>query len=814
MQGYPISEVASVLGAARLGAGEGLFRYLCTDSRRISFPGETLFFALVTPRRNGHTFVQDAYDQGVRMFVVSEPPPDHLGDALFLQVKNTLQALQSLAAWHRRHFSCPVIGITGSNGKTIVKEWLYDMLQPDKRLVRSPKSFNSQIGVPLSVWLLHSQAELAIFEAGISEAGEMEVLQSIIAPTIGIFTMLGDAHNEGFTDPEAKLAEKFLLFKSSEYLICHTDDERVRRAARLFRGTLLNWGRHDDAWMQVLQWQPEGESTRMTLRQGEQSFTLHLPFRDEASVENALHVVACLLHLGYSPHLIGERLLRLHHLDMRLQWKKALHQCYLLNDSYSNDFTSLQQALDYLHQQSRNPHRTVILSDLSVPGGELLYRQLGALLNSRKIERLIGVGPGMMSFGPLLAGFNLALQLYPSTEHLLQAWPGLSFHQEDILLKGARHFGFERIAVLLEAQQHQTELEINLTAIAHNLRHYKSLLKPSTKMMVMVKAFGYGAGDAEIARALQFNGVDYLAVAYVDEGVALRQAGVHLPVMVLNTDPAYFDSMEQHNLEPEVYSFEFLHTLLLWCRQKGLRDYPVHLKIDTGMHRLGFPLSDLDALGQLLAGQEHLVVKSVFTHLVASEDPAEDAFTGRQLEAFQTACGTLQQHLGYAFVRHAANTAAISRHPGAHLNMVRLGVGLYGGSEGLQPVMRLLTTVAQVKQVKAGETVGYGRSGRLERDSVIATVRIGYADGYHRQLSNGIGKMAVRGQLAPVVGKVCMDMTMLDVTDIPGVQPGDRVEVFGTQVTVQELARWSHTIPYEIMTGISQRVKRVYIEET
>jgi Alr-MurF fusion protein len=408
----------------------------------------------------------------------------------------------------------------------------------------------------------------------------------------------------------------------------------------------------------------------------------------------------------------------------------------------------------------------------------------------------------------------MELLLYATTDELLKHFPSIVFHLEDILLKGGRSFELEQIAALLEAQQHQTLLEINLTAMATNLRHYRSLISPGTKMMVMVKAFGYGSGDAEIGRALQFNGVDYLAVAFVDEGVALRQGGVHLPIMVLNTDPASFDHMEQYNLEPEVYSFEFLQTLLQWCRHKGISNYPVHLKIDTGMHRLGFETNSMGELGQQLAKQNALVVKSVFTHLVASEDPGEDAYTAQQLQWFDKACATLRLALGYSFLQHAANTAAISRHPQAHFDIVRLGVGLYGGSAGLLPVMQLATTVAQVKKVATGETVGYGRQARLHRDSIIATVRIGYADGYSRRLGNGVGAMYIKGRRAPVVGRICMDMTMLDVTDIPGVQAGDRVEVFGTHIGIQEVAHWCGTIPYEVMTGISQRVKRVYIEET
>lgn len=816
MKSYTMAVVAPIMEGSLQGNSHASFRYLATDSRKISFPNDTLFFALTTARRNGHAFVADAYSQGVRMFVVSEPMEQVYDNASFITVDNTLHALQLLAAWHRKQFELPVIGITGSNGKTIVKEWLYEMLQDEENIVRSPKSFNSQIGVPLSVWQLNENASLGIFEAGISQQGEMQHLADIIQPTIGIFTMLGDAHNEGFASPLQKLQEKFLLFENCSHLICHTDDKAVLEQAQIFGGILLDWGKHENAWAQIVSQETSSSFTIIQLLVNEQHIELNIPFGDEASIQNALHAAVYLLHRQFDAQHINDKLKRLRHLDMRLQWKKAIHGCYLLNDSYSNDFTSLLQAFDYLSQQSRNSKQTIILSDLSAPAASetTLYSQLGQLLQSRKISRFIGVGAAMLRNRHVLQQPNLELLLYATTDELLKHFPSIVFNQEDILLKGGRSFELEQIAALLEAQQHQTLLEINLTAMATNLRHYRSLIGPATKMMVMVKAFGYGSGDAEIGRALQFSGVDYLAVAFVDEGVALRQGGVHLPIMVLNTDPAAFDLMEQYNLEPEVYSFEFLQTLLQWCRHKGISNYPVHLKIDTGMHRLGFETKSIEVLGQQLAPQNALVVKSVFTHLVASEDPEEDAFTAQQLEMFDTAGTQLRHALGYSFLQHAANTAAISRHPQAHFDMVRLGVGLYGGSDGLLPVMQLATTVAQVKKVAKGETVGYGRQAQLDRDSIIATVRIGYADGYSRRLGNGVGAMYLKGRLVPVVGRICMDMTMLDVTDIPGVQAGDRVEVFGNHISIQEVAKWCGTIPYEIMTGISQRVKRVYIEET
>lgn len=810
---YTSLQLAHMLHIQQLGTNVVSVRYLSTDSRRMAFPAETLFVAIDTAQRSGHTFIADAYQQGVRVFLCKYLPDHVMVDAVYLQVPDTLTALQQLAAAHRCQFQCPVIGITGSNGKTIVKEWLYEVLQHDLQITRSPKSYNSQIGVPLSVWLMQPNTQLAIIEAGISHRGEMQALQAIIQPSIGIFTMLGDAHAEGFASPAEKLQEKWILFQHCKAVICNTDDAAVAAMAKTFNGQLLNWGYHDGAWLQVLQIRKEQDAATVDLLFNAEQHNVRIPFADDASIMNVMHVLAYMLYAGYSWNIIHQRIEQLRPLDMRMQWKKGIRHCNLLNDSYSNDFTSLVQAIELLFQPSRNTLRSIVLSDLSVEAeARGTYLQLLQLLQSKSIHRLVTVGPTWQSILQEFSNYPFTIHTFMHTSELLAALPQLHFEREDILIKGGRQFALEQVVQLLEAQQHQTVLEIHLPAVQHNLQLYKKHLHSGVKMMAMVKAFGYGSGDAEIARALQFSGVDYLAVAYPDEGVALRQAGIHLPIMVLNTDPPSFDVMEQYNLEPEVYSFELLQALLQWCKQRGVQSWPIHLKIDTGMHRLGFSIEDVPALLQHLQQQQVLLVKSVFTHLVASEDAAADAFTQAQIAAFKDVCAILKDGLGYGFVRHCANTAAIQRHPTAHFDMVRLGVGLYGGLAGLQPVMKLYTTVAQVKHVPAGETVGYGRKAVLQRPSVIATVRIGYADGYPRQLGNGVGQMWLHGHTAPVVGNVCMDMTMLDVTDLPPVQSGDLVEVFGNHISILQVAQWCHTITYEIMTGISQRVKRVYIE--
>ena len=817
---YSISQIAAILQAPITGNNAATVRYLSTDSRRIHFPAETLFFAIITPQRNGHNYLPDAYAQGIRQFVVSEAvDASHFPGAGFIPVSNTLEALQMLARQHREQFHFPVVGITGSNGKTVVKEWLAQMLQADYNIVRSPRSYNSQIGVPLSLWQMEPGNEVAIFEAGISQQGEMQALAQMIQPTIGIFTALGTAHNTGFGSQQQKLEEKLKLFTGAQAVIYNANDIQVRAAIERLPLRHFSWGYAADCVIEILEMVRWPHHSSFVCRYEGQVIAFDIPFTDNASLENAMHCFATCLLLGQPADKIKAQLQQLQPLEMRLEWKKAINNCYLINDSYSNDLTSLLISLDYLQQQSQTHLQTIILSDIFQTGigsGEL-YEQVANLLAEQRIERLIGVGPAISKNRTAFTDRLPEAIFFPATEALLQQLDTLTFRNEAILLKGARAFGFEKIARQLEEQSHQTVLEINLTAMAHNLKQYRNLLQPATKMMIMVKSFGYGSGGAEVARLLQYSKVDYLAVAYADEAIPLRQAGVHIPVMVMNPDPAAFELMEAANLEPEIYSFEILDSFLRYCRSQGISGYPIHIKLDTGMHRLGFEVAEAAALGKLLQEQTTLKVKSVFTHLVGSDDPLLDEETRQQATEFSEACSVLQQHLSYTFMQHAANTAAIARHPSLQMDMVRLGIGLYGVDSArqltLEPVSTLQTSVAQVRKVKAGETVGYSRKGLVTKDSLIATVRIGYADGFRRELSNGKGYMWVNGKPAPVIGNVCMDMTMLDVTNIPNVVVGSRVEVLGKNIPVQEVANNCGTIPYEIMTGISQRVKRVYFEE-
>jgi Alr-MurF fusion protein len=816
---YNTGIIASIVNGQLAGEDGNLVTYLSVDSRKISFPAETLFFALVTSRRNGHQFIGDVYEQGVRSFVVSESYlTEHFPGASFILVPDTLTALQHLASYHRSRFSIPVIGITGSNGKTIVKEWLNQLLQHKNKVVRSPKSYNSQVGVPLSVWQITDSHTVAIFEAGISKPGEMVALQSIIQPTIGLLTNIGAAHDEGFLNHRQKLEEKLQLFSGVKSLVCCFDDPLIKEVVTQLQLPVFSWGKDAGCTMQVTSITTTTTATTITIQYQEETLECSIGFTDAASIENALHCVALMLHAGIAFADIAERLLQLHAVEMRLEWKKAINNCYLLNDSYSNDLSSFIIALNYLEQQHQGSSRSVILSDFFESGltDEALYTSVATILNQHHVKRLFAVGEHISKYQVLFEATGLLVSCYNSTEEFIDAFDAAQFVNDNILLKGARRFGFERIVQLLEQQVHQTVLEINLTALSHNLHQYRQLLQPGVKLMVMVKAFGYGSGDAEVAKVLQYNKVDYIGVAYADEGVALRKAGIHLPVMVMNPEPGTFETIEQYNLEPEIYSFSILEAFEQYCANQGINQYPVHIKLDTGMHRLGFEMHEVEKLADRLHHQNTLVVKTAYTHLAASEDPKHDEFTQQQSDQFANACLLLESKLGYSVIKHAANTSAIRRHPNKHFDMVRLGIGMYGidaNMEGLQVVNTLKTTVAQVKNVAAGETVGYGRKGAVIKDSVIATVRIGYADGYRRHLSNGLGYMHIKNQNAPVIGNVCMDMTMIDISDIPGIKAGDDIEVFGSHIPIQQIAIQCNTISYEILTGISQRVKRVYLQE-
>ena len=794
-----------------------LISQLVTDTRKILDPAGSVFFALQGPKRDGHQFIDEAFQQGVRCFVVTVMQEGVKEDAVMIRVSDCLQALQELAAFHRSRFHYPVIGITGSNGKTVVKEWLNHLLEKDMRIVRSPRSYNSQVGVPLSVWQMTEEADIGIFEAGISTRGEMQQLQRIIRPDIGVFTNIGDAHNEGFRSTEEKISEKLGLFPQARKLVFCADDETLSVPLRAFAAThgleTLSWGSGEDADLRLLRADTAEGRTQLHYRYLGKDHSFTIPFTDGIALRNAMTCAAVLTLLSRTDSM-AERMADLPPVSMRLEMRSGINHCTIINDSYSADVHSLRMALDFLRQQKQHPRRTLILSDLLQSGKDEdgLYGEIAGLLRRYGINRLIGIGPRISSCSALFSGMDASF--HASTGDFLSGFSQSSFHDEAILLKGARSFAFERIDQLFENQWHQTMLRIDLSAIADNLTAYRAMLHRGTRIMVMVKAFSYGSGSYEIANLLQFHKVDHLAVAYADEGVELRRAGIHLPIMVMNPEEATFASLVDHDLQPEIFSFGMLDLFSRYLQKEGVGEFPVHLKIDTGMHRLGFLPEEI---GELLGiWPASMRVVSVFSHLVGSEDPAEDAFTRQQADAFREVCDRLEKGLGHGFIRHMANTAAISRHADLQMDMVRLGIGLYGvnttRSQGisLREAAVLTTTVAQVKKVRAGETVGYNRRGKMERDSLVATIRIGYADGYPRALSNGAGKVMIRNRLFPVIGNVCMDMTMVDVTDMPDVREGEEVVIFGKGLDLKDVAEWAGTIPYEIMTGISQRVKRVY----
>jgi alanine racemase len=802
-------------------------RYLLLDSRKVTFPEYTIFFALHSDSKKNEGLVYDLFQKGVFNFVINKEVSVDKIDANFIVVENTLEALQALAAHHRRLFNnLPVIGITGSNGKTIVKEWLNQLLENDYNIVRSLKSYNSQIGVPLSVLQMNSSHTLAIFEAGISQTGEMENLQKMIYPTLGIFTNIGTAHDEGFKNTKEKINEKLKLFTNVSVLIFCSDFFQLASEISSYTGhakkkpELLTWGKSSNAALQIIEVEKTQEHSKIKALYRQNEVSITIPFTDEASIENAITCWSVLLHLNISVETIAKRMLHLFHIEMRLELKEAINNCSVINDSYSADISSLGIALDFLARQQQHAKHTVILSDILQSGktDTELYAEVASILMEKKIEKLIAIGTTIteqrQQFSFLKESF-----FFKSTDEFTNNFRSLHFYNETILLKGARIFHFEQINQLLEKKIHQTILSINLNAITHNLKQYQHLLEPSTKIMVMVKAFSYGSGSFEVANLLQFHKVDYLGVAYADEGIELRKAGLKIPIMVMNPDENTFNALLDYELEPEIFSFQILEAFEKYLISSGIDYYPVHIKLDTGMHRLGFETKDVSLLAHYLHTTKRVKVRSVFSHLVASDDPNEDAFTLQQFNNFLESCNIFKNKLEYEFLRHIANTSAISRHKYLQLDMVRLGIGLYGIDSNLamdsklKNVTTLTTTIAQIKNVKKGETVGYGHTLKVQRDTIAATVRIGYADGYPRILSNGIGKMLVKNIFVPVIGNVCMDMTMLDISGIENIKEGDEVIVFGEELPVQQLAEWANTIPYEIITGISQRVKRVYFHE-
>lgn len=820
MLSYIFSEIALVVSGKLEGKSEGTIHSVFTDSRSPVKSDQSLFIALKGERHNGHRFISELFELGVRHFLVSEPPEASLVSrgGNFILVEDTMQALQTLAGYHRTHHQAKVVGITGSNGKTIVKEWLAYLIDNDRQIVRSPKSYNSQVGVPLSVLLLESDSELGIFEAGISRPGEMERIEKVLQPDIGLFTNLGEAHQENFSSHEQKLREKLVLFRNVRTLVYCSDNEFndhiIRETFAHTDTRLVCWSRKPGAELEIIATGKKSAHTTISgIFQGEQ-VEITIPFSDEASVENAVHCWLLMLQMNLYTQEVHGRFRTLPVVAMRLELKKGINSCTLINDSYNSDFVSLIVALDFLLQQNQNPNKTLILSDILQSGKpeEQLYREVANLVRSKGISRFIGIGPSLSRYASLFP----SSECYGSTEEFMQRFSGSRFINEAILFKGARKFMFERVVDALELKTHATRLEINLNAMVDNLNYYRSLLKPGTRMMAMVKALSYGSGTFEIANMLQFHKIDYLTVAYADEGVELRRAGIRLPIMVMNPEARSFETIADFDLEPEIYSRGILEQFIHFLALRGARDFPVHIKLDTGMHRLGFEEEEMESLHTMLNASGRLRVRSVFSHLVASEDPAEDAFTNLQIERFERMTGILRQSLPYPFLRHILNSAGIERFPDAQFDMVRLGIGLYGISTSsharLRQIGTLKSLISQIHRVKQGDTVGYNRTFKAEKETLVATVPIGYADGLDRRLGKGASGFLVHGQQAPTVGNICMDMCMIDITGIDA-KEGDEVIIFGDGLPVNDLARKLNTIPYEILTSVSGRVNRVYYQE-
>ncbi len=819
---YTIKEIAGAIGVRTKNLKDGTVSTLLTDSRRLSAPEESLFFALKTKTNDGHKYIGELYKLRVRNFVVSEMHPEFekMTDANFLVVKDTLHALQKLAAYHRKKFDIPVIGITGSNGKTVVKEFLYQLLHKDFNIVRSPRSYNSQLGVPLSVWQMSEKHTLGLFEAGISQPDEMEKLRPIIQPTIGIITNIGEAHQENFVSTTRKCLEKLTLFNESEAIIYNGDDAIISDCieAACLSHKAIAWSRKDTEaplYIETIHKKATETTIRCTLLGMSREYTI--PFTDEASIENVIHCLAVMLYLKPTSVADAEKFARLEPVDMRLDVKQGVAGCLLINDAYNSDINSLDIALDF--QQSRHADkkmkRTLILSDILQSGTlpKRLYQKVADLVQRKKVDRLIGIGHDVKDYGSL---FNVEKEFYETTDEFLRSPAIRSFNNELILLKGSRSFHFERISEMLEKKVHETILEVNLDALVHNFNLYRSKLRPETKMVCMVKAFGYGAGSFELAKTLQEHRCDYLAVAVADEGADLRKEGISIPIMVMNPEFGSFNSLFENLLEPEVYSFRLLDALIRETERRGITSFPIHIKVDTGMHRLGFRPGDIEEVCRRLKDQCGVVVRSVFSHLAGSDSTEFDDFTKMQLETFASAAAKLEEGLEHPVIKHILNTAGIERFADYQMDMVRLGIGLYGisasGMEGPRNVSTLRTTILEIQQVPKGDSVGYSRRTFVDRDSRIAIIPIGYADGLDRRLSNRVGEVSIGGKRCPIIGNICMDACMVDVTDTDA-KEGDAVIVFGEALPVCEMAEKLGTIPYEILTSVSPRVKRVYFRE-
>jgi alanine racemase len=801
------------------------FKEIVFDTRRIYYPKESFFIAIKSNQNDGHKYIKELILKGTSNFLLEYFPPDvDFSNVNYILVNNSINALQIIAKNHREKFQFPIIGITGSNGKTIVKEWLYSALQTRFKICRSPKSFNSQLGVPLSVLQINEQHNLAIIEAGISKENEMKLLASVIQPNWGIFTNIGSAHAENFNSINGRIKEKLKLFSNASTLFYCTDykliDEEIKKDINFNSIEKFTWGKSEFNNLQIISYEVFSKNTLVKIKWEGRQDELFLPFTDAASIENALHVCLVMFYLKFSINEIQESLNQLQAIEMRLEMKAAKNGSVIINDAYSADIESLKIALDTIGQQVKYKNKVLILSDFYQTGKspEILYQEISSLINQKNITQFIGIGNEISSNSKFFPEGSI---YFKSTQDCILNIDQIPIHNACILLKGARSFEFEKIAELLQEKSHETTLEINLSAIIQNLNYYRSLLKPNVKTMAMVKAFSYGSGSVEVANVLQHHGVDYLAVAYADEGISLRKAGITLPIMVMNPEKDGLLAIIEHQLSPEIYNFRILEAFSEVAKSRvGYDENPIkiQLKLDTGMHRLGFDEDDLPDLCQKINTMPWFEIEAIFSHLAASSDPDFDEFTELQIARFTKWSKYIEQETGRKFLRHILNSGGITRHPHAHFDMVRLGIGLYGIGNNVEQgflanVSTLKTTISQIKVLQKGETVGYNRKGKIKKNSIIATLPIGYADGFLRKLGNGNGCVWINGKKAPTIGSICMDMCMVDVTEIPEAKEGDHVIVFGTPQQIQEIAVSLETIPYEVLTGISTRVKRIYYQE-
>ena len=795
---YQIKKIASLIGARLYGEGRGTVSRLLTDSRSLSFTESTLFFAIHTKKNDGHKFIPELYDRGVRSFVVEKLPSDaeeNFPHASFLRVSSSLKALQRLAERHRDEFSIPVIGITGSNGKTVVKEWLFQLLSHYKRVTRSPRSWNSQIGVPLSVWQIEDSSDIALIEAGISLPGEMDALRDIIQPTIGILTNLGSAHEENFPSKENKCIEKLKLFKDAEVIICPENDETVNNCLKNFQGKA-----------KIVRWSNAAREK------------LEIPFTDQASIDNACICYATLKELGVKDEDILNLMRQLEPVAMRMEVKEGKRGLTLINDAQNSDIMALDIALAFMQRRkdAKDRRKILILSDILQTGKEAseLYREVSRIATDREVDVIIGIGESISAHPNVIECAEK--HFFRQTEEFLCSRLIEEMCNDIVLIKGARPYRFDRITDELELKVHETILEVNLGALVANLNHYRASMAEGTKLVAMVKADAYGTGAVEVSKVLQDHRVDYLAVAVADEGVQLRKAGITASIIVMNPEMTAFKTMFDHRLEPEVYNFRLLNALIKAARREGITDWPVHVKLDTGMNRLGFnPETEMEQLVETLKGQQAVTPRSVFSHFVGADDNCFDEFSSIQYQRFLHGSTILQKAFQHKILRHIDNSAGILHFPQSQMEMCRLGIGLYGVDNRhntiINTVSTLKTTILQIRNVKKEETVGYSRKGKLTRDSRIAAIPIGYADGLNRHLGCRNCYCIVNGKPAYYVGNICMDVAMIDVTDIQ-CNEGDSVEIFGNTLPVTVLSDALQTIPYEVLTSVSPRVKKIYYQ--